>query len=160
MRLSGNCNYTYFPNYIFLCVMKLCFRDSIEDFSYDDSFAQEQLYIKKDWNLTSGFLLTCVILGIFKFLNINRIIVSFKISLTSVLDLVNNEKENMVFIQYSDKTRHCVLVFAQRHWNQHKEWVNTAFATQRDIKNNKQKSTKIMRFHFIIWALAPSSQNY
>ena len=39
----------------------------MKDFSYDDSFAQEQLYIKKDWNLTSGFLLTCVILGIFKF---------------------------------------------------------------------------------------------
>lgn len=118
MRLSGNCNYTYFPNYIFLCVMKLCFRDSMKDFSYDDTFAQEQLYNKKDRNLTSGFLLTCVILGIFKFGNINRIIVSFKISIISVLDperVINNEKENMVFIQYSDRNRHCALVFAQRH---------------------------------------------
>ena len=76
------------------------------------------MYIKKDWNLTSGFLLTCVILVIFKFGNINRIIVSFKISLISVLDpewVISNEKENMVFIQYSGRNRHCVLVFAQRH---------------------------------------------
>lgn len=118
MRLSEHCNYTHFPNDIFLCVMMLYFRDSMKVFSYDDPFAQEQLYIKKDWNLTSGFLLTCVILGIFKFGNINRIIVSFKISLISVLDpewVISNEKENMVFIQYSGRNRHCVLVFAQRH---------------------------------------------
>ena len=59
---------------------------------------------------------SCVILGMVKFGNINRIIVSF--SLISVLDpegVISNEKENMVLIQYSGRNRHCVLVFAQRH---------------------------------------------
>ena len=59
---------------------------------------------------------SCVILGMVKFGNINRIIVSF--SLISVLDpegVISNEKENMVLIQYSGRNRHSVLVFAQRH---------------------------------------------